>query len=72
MVEKGIRGEICYFYDKYTKAYNKKIKDYQETKESQFLNYWDANSFYGWHCHKVCLLMDLSALKKFITGLISI
>ena len=47
MVEKGIRGGICHSIYRYAKAKNKYMKDYDENKESSYLQYWDVNGFYG-------------------------
>ena len=41
MVEKGIRGEICHFIYRYTKANNKYMKKYHKNKVSSYLQYWD-------------------------------
>ena len=48
MVEKGIRGGIRHTIHRYTKANNKYIKNYDENKESSFLEYLDADNIYGW------------------------
>ena len=48
MVEKGIGGGICNAIHQYTKANDKYIKDYDENKESLYLEYWDVNTLYGW------------------------
>ena len=40
MVEKGIRRGICHAIHRYAKANNKYRKDYDENKESSYLNYW--------------------------------
>ena len=48
MVEKGIRGRICYSIYRYAKANNKCMKDYDENKESSYLQYWDINNLYSW------------------------
>ena len=48
MVEKGIRGAICCSICRYAKANNKYMKDYDENKESSYLQYWDVNNSYGW------------------------
>ena len=48
MVEKGIGGGICNSLHWYTKANNKYMSDYDENKESSYINYWDMNHLYGW------------------------
>ena len=48
MVEKDIRGGISHSIYQYAKANNKYMKDYDENKESSYLQYWDVNNFYGW------------------------
>ena len=48
MVEKGIRGGICDSIYQYAKANNKYLKDYDENKESSYIQYWDVNNFFGW------------------------
>ena len=48
IVEKGIRGRICQTVYRYAKANNEYINDYDKDIESSYLEYLDANSFYGW------------------------
>ena len=48
MLEKGIKGEICHAINRYAKANNKCIKDYDKNKESSYLKYLDVNNLYGW------------------------
>ena len=48
MVEKGIRGGICDSIYQYAKANNKYMKDYDENKESSYIQYWDVDNFFGW------------------------
>ena len=47
MVEKGIRVGICHAIHQYAKANNKYMKDYDKTKESSYLRYWDVNKLCG-------------------------
>ena len=48
VVEKGIRGGIYHAIYRYAKANNKYMKNYNKDKEESFLQYVDANNFYGW------------------------
>ena len=47
MVEEGIRGGICHVIQRYAKANNKYMKDYDEKKKSSYIQYLDANNLYG-------------------------
>ena len=46
MVEEGIRGGICHSIQRYAKANNKYMKNYDESKESSYTQL-DANNLYG-------------------------
>ena len=48
IVEKGIRDGICHSIHRYAKANNKYMKNYDKDMESSYLEYLDANNFYGW------------------------
>ena len=47
MVEEGIRGGICHAIQRYAKANNKYMKDYDKKKKSSYIQYLDANNLYG-------------------------
>ena len=47
LVKKGIRRGICHSIYRYVKANNKYMKNYNENKESSYLQYWDVNNLYG-------------------------
>ena len=47
MIEEGIRGGICHAAHRYAKANNEYMKDYDESKESSYIQYLDANNLYG-------------------------
>ena len=48
LVEKGIRGGICWSIYRYAKANNKYMKDYDKDKESSYFLYWNVNNLYVW------------------------
>ena len=48
MLEEEIRGGISHAIHRYVKANNKYMKDYDENKESSYIQYLDANRLYGW------------------------
>ena len=47
MVEEGIRGGICHAMQRYPKANNKYMKDYDRKKKSSYIQYLDTNNLYG-------------------------
>ena len=61
MVEKYIRGGICHFMYRYTKANKKYMKDYNENKESSYLQYLGVNNLYG------CAMMQ-KLPRKILSG----
>ena len=52
MVEEGIRGGICHSVHRYAKANNKYMKNYNNNKETPYIQYLDANNLYGWAMSK--------------------
>ena len=47
MVENRIRAGICHAIHRYARANNKYTKNYDENKESSYIQYLDASNFYG-------------------------
>ena len=46
MVEKRIKGGMCYAIYRYAEANNKYMKNYNKNKDSSYLKYLDANNLY--------------------------
>ena len=46
MIEEGIRGGICHAVHRYAKVNNEYMGDYDESKESSYIQYLDANNLY--------------------------
>ena len=47
-IGKGMRGGISYIAKRYSRANNKYMKNYDNTKEIIFIMCFDANNLYGW------------------------
>ena len=58
MVEKGTRGGLCHVINRYAKANNKYMKNYDKSIKSSYLMYLDAKNF----------LSQKQCLKNFLNG----
>ena len=47
-IEKGMVGGISYIANRYAKANNKYMKNYDPNLEDECIMYFDANNLYGW------------------------
>ena len=47
MVGKSMRGGICHSSYRYVKDNKKYIKDYDKSKESSYIQYWDVSNLYS-------------------------
>ena len=50
--EKGIRGGQSVIFQKYAKANNPYLPDYDKNKPNSYILYLDANNLYGWAMNK--------------------
>ena len=49
MIERQTRGGLCFIGSKrYVEATNKYLENYDPSKPSNYIMYWDANNLYGW------------------------
>ena len=64
MSEDGIRGGMCHAVCRYAEANNKYMNNYNENKESSFLEYLDASNLYGWAMSQKLPVDDFKWIEK--------
>ena len=64
IVEKGIRRGICHAIQRYARPNNKYMKNYDMNIISSYLEYLDANNFYGWGMSQKLPLNGSKWVKK--------
>ena len=64
MIEKGIRGGICYVIHRYANGNNKYVKNYDKNIDSSYLMYLDANNLYGWAMSQKLPINGFNRVKK--------
>ena len=47
MVERSVKGGKCHAIHQDAKSNEKYMKDYNEDKESSYLQYWNVNNLHG-------------------------
>ena len=69
MVEKGIKGGISTITNRYSKANNKCMKDYNPDEETKYITYLDANYLYSWAMCQYLLTKYLMVEKGIRCGI---
>ena len=65
MIQKGIRGGISMISNRYGTANNKYLDSaYDESKESTYIQYLDANNLYGWAISKPLPIHDFKWMTE--------
>ena len=63
-IEKGTGGGVSYITERYAKASNKYMSDYDPNKPSALINYLDKNNLYGWEMSEYLPYEEFEWLKN--------
>ena len=63
MVKEGTRGGMCHAIHRHAKANNKYMKNYDEDKESSYIQFLDANSLCGWAMYQKLPVRDFKWIE---------
>ena len=65
IVEKRIEGGLCHSIYRYAKANNDKyMKDFDKSKDSSYLQYWDVYNLYGCEMLQKLLVNNFEWIKN--------
>ncbi|XP_053380054.1 uncharacterized protein LOC123531918 [Mercenaria mercenaria] len=64
MVEAGIRGGVSQISNRYKKANNPYLQDYDPSQPTSFLQYLDANNLYGWSMVQPLPVSDFAFMEE--------
>ena len=64
-----MRGGISYIAKRFSKANNKYMKSYDNSKSSKYITYLDSNNFYGWEISQYLPYRGFKWLKKKLINL---
>ena len=68
IVEKRIRGGLCYSTNRCVSDLNKYMKDYDKNKEPSYLKYWSVNNLYDCAISQILPVITLNGLKIFLNS----